>query len=141
MTSCITHVSSRVLSRIVLVSKPASVIYLSAISRLLLIVSLILTGLGLSFAKGQGAGMAVQQAEICIGLHVVTVHLDENGDPVSGIALCPDAGQALMRDAGLAFVVPPLEPAYRRVHYAGIGTNLQLREGLSPQARDPPEQV
>lgn len=111
------------------------------ISHLFLIASFVLTGLGLAAAKGQGAGPSVAQIELCVGLHVITIRLDEDGNPVTGRALCPDAGNAFLTDAGIAPVIAAPFRTIKQIAFAQSTASMQASLPPEAQARGPPERV
>lgn len=61
---------------------------LKPIAGLLLAAMLVLTGQSMVLARGAAA--ATGQIEICIGADIVTVYVDENGQPTQAPHICPD---------------------------------------------------
>lgn len=101
----------------------------------------LLTSYGLAFARGQGGTDVASQMQICVGLQVVTVHVGPDGTPVSGLHLCPDAGNALLTDPGLPreFVTAHFA-TFSAVLPGKIFSTISVRTP-TPQARGPPALV
>ncbi|WBU56965.1 hypothetical protein [Paracoccus sediminicola] len=76
--------------------------------RLLLVVLMVMTSHSLAVARGQPR--VAGQMAICAGGELVTVYVDENGEPVSRVVICPDMALNLM--AAIESDAP--EPLLRR---------------------------
>lgn len=107
-----------------------------ALLRLTLIALLVLTSQSLAAARGQSriAGEMV----LCAGGELITIHVDDQGQPIDRMVICPDMALGLM--AAIAMTAPPPILAESLVilsrpapapHGAG-------RAAPVAQARDPP---
>ena len=102
---------------------------------LVLCAVLILSSIGFGAARGQAriAGEMV----ICTGSIMVTVAVDEDGQPVEKALICPDMALSLISALGDAPVVAPLRSA-RPADLPLTAATLRGAEAPAAQARGPP---
>ncbi|THD81523.1 hypothetical protein E7811_16585 [Aliigemmobacter aestuarii] len=106
---------------------------------LLLALMLSLTSVTMAVARGQATGG--EAMVICSGYGVVTITLDEDGNPVGPVHLCPDClaglGLAVLPDA------PTVQrPASRSAAVVAVARALPAGASLPlPKARGPPAAV
>ncbi|MGV6810625.1 MAG: hypothetical protein ACWA47_00130 [Brevirhabdus sp.] len=89
------------------------------------------------FASARAHAPASHAMEICTGFSMVTIWVDEDGEPVEERHICPDAISFLV-DAGAPVAAPEFEPNLLGVIAPVAPIILQTREELSPSARGPP---
>lgn len=107
--------------------------------RLLLAVAVLATSQQMAIARGMPgpAGSMV----ICSGQGLITVTLDENGNPVGPVHVCPDAALTLMVSAGVSFDAPQVALRWVRVE-AAVGQTRGAGIATPPaMARGPPALV
>ncbi|SLN48879.1 hypothetical protein ROJ8625_02396 [Roseivivax jejudonensis] len=107
-----------------------------AVTPLVLICVLAFTSVEAAIARGLPAPAG--EVVLCRGLAVVTVTLDENGDPVRRSQLCPEALGALLDLAAEARAQVAPGPVIRSVHRAERGVSLRSAELPPCRARGPP---
>lgn len=102
----------------------------------LMAVILAVTSLTMAVARGQThiAGEIV----ICTGYGITTISVDENGDPVGPVHLCPDMVLGMM--AALEMPAPDLtRPDGPASRLTATETTIPLAQSApTPRARDPP---
>lgn len=109
---------------------------MTAAFRLFLIAVLLLTAQGLAAARGQSriAGEMV----LCAGGELIRVLVDEQGQPVERVVICPDMALGLM--SAIAVVTP--DPAPRQMvlflPFQPAPPCCAGRDAPVAQARDPP---
>ncbi|MCR8550664.1 hypothetical protein M4578_22805 [Salipiger sp. P9] len=104
-----------------------------------LALALALTGYQMAAARAQPT--PVGEIVICSGLGLMTVLVDEEGNPVNRTHVCPDGLLTLFGAAGGAWVPPPHEEIWMRIaaaYLAAYGAGLRAPV---PMARDPPSVV
>ncbi|MFV0411631.1 MAG: hypothetical protein ACK5LJ_18610 [Paracoccus sp. (in: a-proteobacteria)] len=109
---------------------------MSAAFRAILILLLIVTSHGLAAARGQAR--AVGEQVICAGGELITVAVDDQGQPVRRVLICPDMALNLMSAVAALPAQPDLSETVWTLPFdaalsAGIG-----REAMEAQARGPP---
>ncbi|BBU57785.1 hypothetical protein KU6B_40500 [Mameliella alba] len=102
----------------------------------LLAMVLALTGLSAAYARGQAdpAGSIV----ICRGLTVVTVLVDDEGQPVEPPHICPDAATVLFVETGAIALSIALALTWRTVDWEQPETILAEQAKAQARARGPP---
>ena len=105
----------------------------------LLALVLALTGYQMAVARAQPAPAG--QLVICSGLGLVTVLVDENGQPVSQVHVCPDGLLTLF--SGLDSGWEPAARAERWVPVVPVAVALRTegQRSPAPQARGPPSSI
>jgi hypothetical protein len=100
---------------------------------------LALTGYQMAVARAQPSPAG--QLVICSGLGLVTVLVDENGQPVSQVHVCPDGLLTLF--SGLDSGWEPAERAERWVRVVPVAVALRTegQRSPAPQARGPPSSI
>lgn len=107
-------------------------------SAIAILLSAILSVTSLTMAVARGQTRVAGEFVICTGYGITTIQVDENGEPVGPVHLCPDMVLGLM--AALDTPTPTL------TRPEGQGLRLEplavvLSAGLAapqPRARDPP---
>ena len=107
-------------------------------SAVAILLAAILAATSLTMAVARGQTRVAGEIVICTGYGLTTVSVDENGDPVGPVHLCPDmvlgmmaaldeAPPVLMRPEGMVVHLEAPEPA-----------SLSAQSALIPRARGPP---
>jgi len=109
--------------------------HLRLFSALFLALTLAVTSVG--FAAARAHAPATHAMEICTGFSMVTVWVDENGDPVEQRHICPDA-VSFLADADTTVTAQVFEPTLLGVLSPVPLHGAETREELSPSARGPP---
>lgn len=109
--------------------------HLRAISAVLLSLMLSVTSYGFATARAQAP--AAHAMEICTGFSMVTIWVDENGDPVEERHICPDA-VGFLAGADAPPTPAAAEPRLIAVLFPRLHVALNTRQELSPSARGPP---
>ena len=101
-----------------------------------LVLCLAVSSVGMAAARGMAtpAGTMI----LCTGHGIVTVWVDDAGQPVETVHLCPDCALSLF--AAVAPDAAPFgaSPRWRRVHRAKAPQILTARSRHPAQARGPP---
>lgn len=109
---------------------------MSATLRVFLIVVMLLTSQGLAAARGQArvAGEMV----LCAGDKLVTVLVDEQGQPVERLVICPDMALNMMSAVAGATPQPALSETIMFLPFDESQIRCAGRDAPMTQARDPP---
>ncbi|MDO5643669.1 MAG: hypothetical protein Q4G26_14950 [Paracoccus sp. (in: a-proteobacteria)] len=109
---------------------------MSTALRAFLILTLLLTAQGLAVARGQAriAGEIV----LCAGGEMITVLVDENGQPVKRMVICPDMALSLMSGVVPAPVLIARPDSPLILPWTVTQAHAGSRPAPLAQARDPP---
>lgn len=99
--------------------------------------ALVLAVTSYGFATARAHAPASHAMEICTGFSMVTIWVDDNGEPVEQRHICPDA-VSFLADNDAAVTAPSFEPTLIAVLAPFAHHALETREELSPSARGPP---
>lgn len=103
--------------------------------------AVILAATSLTMAVARGQTRIAGEIVICSGYGITTISVDENGDPVGPVHICPDMVLGMM--AALEVPAPDLSrPEGSVSRLMATETALPLtRSAPAPRARDPPMPV
>ena len=104
--------------------------------RLFLILLLALTGLSLGAARGQAR--VAGQVVLCAGESVVVVAVDQQGQPVKQVQVCPDMALSLMQGLHDAPVLPVVTPQFSALVPAYDPPVASGLRAAAARARGPP---
>ncbi|HMQ39832.1 MAG TPA: hypothetical protein PKC09_01045 [Paracoccus sp. (in: a-proteobacteria)] len=109
---------------------------MTALLRAFLIVVLLLTSQGLAAARGQSrvAGEMV----FCAGGELVTLLVDDRGEPVEHVMVCPDMALNLMSAIAVVTPQPVLTESLLFLSAEAHESAPAGRDAPMAQARDPP---
>lgn len=108
---------------------------LRSLTGVLLALMLAVTSYG--FATARAHAPASHAMEICTGFSMVTIWVDENGDPVEERQICPDA-VSFLADTDQIATAPLATPTLIAVLAIIAHPVFDTRHELSPSARGPP---
>jgi hypothetical protein len=118
---------------------PSMMIFARQCSLLFVAAALLIAALSTGHARGQMP--AAGQIVICLGLHIATVTVDENGQPTTAHQTCPDAITDLTSPA----IAPPQlvrAAEVTRVQRRNIARDIRPRPPvIVTRARAPPRPV
>ncbi|SPF79964.1 hypothetical protein [Pseudoprimorskyibacter insulae] len=109
---------------------------LSFLGKWLLAAVVLMTSMQMAIARGTPAPAGAMV--ICAGQGVVTVYVDENGEPVATPYICPDCALTLFQA-----IAPDVPAADRSATWVRIAFGISDIDGVSspvaePHARGPP---